>query len=70
MTGPLSNIIWIPCGNVQLALHDFGGYGDTLIIAHANGFPALCYEPLVRLPNFERGSDCLARSHSVKRGDS
>eukprot|EP00884_Botryococcus_braunii_P009268 jgi/Botrbrau1/18342/Bobra.0179s0069.1 len=48
MPGTSANIIWVPCGSVQLALHDFGGSGDTLIIAHANGFPAMCYEPLAR----------------------
>lgn len=42
-----SNIVRVPCGDVELALHDFGGCGPILLLAHANGFPAMCYEPLV-----------------------
>lgn len=42
-----SNIVRVPCGDVELALHDFGGSGPVLLLAHANGFPAMCYEPLV-----------------------
>ena len=33
---------------VQLALHDFGGAGPPLLIAHATGFHAHCYVPVAR----------------------
>jgi len=33
---------------VQVALHDFGGTGPTLLILHATGFHGWCYEPIAR----------------------
>jgi pimeloyl-ACP methyl ester carboxylesterase len=33
---------------VELAVHDFGGRGPDLLIAHATGFLALAYEPLAQ----------------------
>lgn len=33
-------------GGVTLALHDLGGIGDPLLIAHATGFCGRAYEPL------------------------
>lgn len=33
---------------VKVALHDFGGSGPPLLIAHATGFHGHCYEPIAR----------------------
>jgi len=33
---------------VEVALHDFGGTGPTLLIVHATGFHGWCYEPIAR----------------------
>ena len=35
-------------GGVSLALHDLGGTGDPLLIAHATGFCGRTYEPLAK----------------------
>lgn len=44
-----------PCGDAnliesadgtQVALHDFGGQGAPLLVSHATGFHAHCYEPI------------------------
>jgi pimeloyl-ACP methyl ester carboxylesterase len=32
---------------VSLAVHDFGGSGDTLVVSHATGFHAHCYVDLI-----------------------
>jgi alpha-beta hydrolase superfamily lysophospholipase len=31
---------------VELAVHDLGGHGPTLLVSHATGFHGRCYEPL------------------------
>lgn len=31
----------------MLAFHDFGGFGDVLVILHANGFHGPAYQPMV-----------------------
>jgi pimeloyl-ACP methyl ester carboxylesterase len=33
---------------VEVALHDFGGDGPPLLVCHATGFHAWCYEPMLR----------------------
>ena len=33
---------------VELAVHDFGGEGPLLVMAHATGFHGMVYQPLVR----------------------
>ncbi len=44
-------------GDVELAVHDLGGDGPTLLISHATGFHGRCYEPI---------ADALAdRFHSI-----
>ena len=35
-----------PCGD-DIAVHDFGGDGPSLILLHANGFHGLVFQPLV-----------------------
>lgn len=35
-------------GGVELAVHDLGGEGPTLLISHATGFHGRCYEPVAR----------------------
>ncbi|MEI8240272.1 MAG: alpha/beta fold hydrolase, partial [Actinomycetota bacterium] len=32
--------------DVELAVHDLGGHGRTLLISHATGFHGHCYEPI------------------------
>lgn len=36
----------VSSGGVELAVHDLGGIGPTLLISHATGFHGRCYEPL------------------------
>jgi pimeloyl-ACP methyl ester carboxylesterase len=36
-------------GGVTIAVHHFGGTGTPLLISHATGFHAWCYEPMARL---------------------
>lgn len=33
---------------VQVAVHDFGGTGPILLMVHATGFHAYCYQPIAR----------------------
>lgn len=33
-------------GHVELAVHDLGGSGPTLLISHATGFHGFCYAPM------------------------
>jgi pimeloyl-ACP methyl ester carboxylesterase len=36
-------------GGVDVAVHDLGGTGPTLLLSHATGFHAYCYEPMAQL---------------------
>ena len=41
--------MWIESSDgIQVAVHEFGGTGRTLLWSHATGFHAHCYEPIAR----------------------
>lgn len=52
---------------VAIAVHDFGGRGPPLLLAHANGFHGLVWRPLV--PRLRDTFRCVAYDHRA-HGDS
>jgi len=54
---------------VDVAVHDFGGDGPPLLVCHATGFHAWCYEPMLRhLTDRHRCVGVDLRGHGDSRG--
>jgi pimeloyl-ACP methyl ester carboxylesterase len=63
----MSTMIRVPSSHgVQVALHDFGGHGRTLLLSHATGFHGHCYVPIASALTTEAHSYALDyRGHGL-----